>query len=189
MEIQVTGKHIDVGEALTSHVQDKLDSGITKYFDRTVDAHVVLSKEGPMFRADCSVHLASGISLQAQHEAGDVYSSFDGAAERLEKRVRRYKRRLRNHHDQHKGKVMPSADADYFVLRGEDHKAEIEPESLDPVIIAEQTKSVKTMTTGEAVMQLELHDSPALVFKNAANDRVNVVYRRDDGNIGWVDPS
>ncbi|MEN8723653.1 MAG: ribosome-associated translation inhibitor RaiA [Alphaproteobacteria bacterium] len=188
MQIQVTGKHIDVGDALTNHMQDRLDTGITKYFDRSVDAHIVLSKEGPMFRADCSVHLASGISLQAQYEAGDVYASFDGAAERLEKRVRRYKRRLRNHHDKHKGQPLPAADADYFVLRGEDHAQTAEPETLDPVIIAESTKAIKTMSAGEAVMQLELHDSPALVFKNAGHGGVNVVYRREDGNIGWIDP-
>ncbi|MGB1088768.1 MAG: ribosome hibernation-promoting factor, HPF/YfiA family, partial [Alphaproteobacteria bacterium] len=98
MQVQVSGKHMDIGDALTGHVQTRLEGGVSKYFDRTVDGRVVMSREGPMFHVDCSVHLASGITLQAQGEASDVYAAFDGAADRLEKRVRRYKRRLKNHH-------------------------------------------------------------------------------------------
>ena len=188
MQIQVTGKHIDLGDALTQHVNDRLEAGITKYFERTVDAHVTFTHEGSMFRADCSVHLASGMTLQAHAEGGDVYSAFDEAADKLEKRVRRYKRRLKNHHDHHTAAPLPAEDSPYFILKGEEASVE-EPETLDPIIVAETTKPIRTMTVGEAVMQLDLGEAPALVFSNAAHGGINVVYRRADGHVGWIDPA
>ncbi len=190
MQVQVTGKHLDVGEALTGHVQTRLEGGVNKYFDRSVDGHVTLSREGPMFHVDCSVHLASGITLQAQGEAADVYAAFDGAADRLEKRVRRYKRRLKNHHKTREGNAMPAWDAPYVVFGGDgpDNDEEVS-EGIDPVIVAETTKPIRTMTVGEAVLQLNVSDNPVVVFRNSAHDGINVVYRRADGHVGWVDPT
>lgn len=190
MQIQVTGKHIDVGDALTEHVTERLEAGITKYFERTVDAHVTFSHEGgSMFRVDCSVHLASGMTLQAHADGSDAYGAFDAAAERLEKRVRRYKRRLKNHHDHHQTAPLPAEETPYFILKGEEESAEFEPDTLDPVIVAETTKAIRTMTVGEAVMQLDLGETPAIVFSNAAHGGINVVYRRADGHVGWIDPA
>lgn len=189
MQIQVTGKHLDVGDALTEHVQTRLEGGINKYFDRSVDGHVVMSKQGPMFHVDCSVHLASGITLQAQGEADDVYAAFDGAADRLEKRVRRYKRRLKNHHKTRENDVLQALEAPYYVLGNDSTEEEEVDEGLDPVIVAETTKPIKTMSVGEAVLQLNLTDSPVVVFHNSGHGEVNVVYRRPDGHIGWVDPA
>lgn len=189
MQIQVTGKHLDVGDALTEHVQTRLEGGINKYFDRTVDSHVVMSKQGPMFHVDCSVHLASGITLQAQGEADEIYAAFDGAADRLEKRVRRYKRRLKNHHRARENDVLQALDAPYYVLGNDSPEEEEVSEGLDPVIVAETTKPIKTMSVGEAVLQLNLTDSPVVVFHNVGHGDVNVVYRRPDGHIGWIDPS
>lgn len=190
MQVQVTGKHLDVGEALTGHVQTRLEGGVNKYFDRSVDGHVTLSREGPMFHVDCSVHLASGITLQAQGEAADVYAAFDGAADRLEKRVRRYKRRLKNHHKTREGNAIPAWDAPYVVFDGDNTDDEEEaPEGIDPVIVAETTKPIRTMTVSEAVLQLNVSDNPVVVFRNSAHDGINVVYRRTDGHVGWVDPT
>lgn len=188
MQIQVTGKHIDVGDALRTHVEDRLQQGIKKYFERTVDAHVTFSHEGPMLRADCSVHLASGILMQSQAEASDIYAAFDAAADRLEKRVRRYKRRLKNHHDHHNESPLPAEDSAYYVLRGGEQAVE-EPEVAEPIIVAETTTPIRTLTVSDAVLQLDLTEAPALVFANAAHGQINVVYRRADGNIGWIDPA
>ncbi len=188
MQIQVSGKQIDIGDALRTHVSDRLDSGVAKYFGRAVDAHVAFTREGSEFRSDTSVHLSSGISLQASGQAGEIYSAFDKAAERLEKRLRRYKRRLKDHHNTHKERPPESLQATHAVLAAESD-VDDEPENLQPVVVAEDVTDVKTLTVGQAVMQLELIDAPVLLFTNSANDALNAVYRRADGNIGWVDPN
>lgn len=187
MDVQVNGKQIDIGQALQSYVKDKLTSGVFKYFDRPIDAQVTFSKEGHEFRADCSVHLATGIVLQSHDKSTEIYNCFDGAVSRLEKRLRRYKRRLKDHHADRKDAV-PAFEAPYYVIAsGADDEAE-EPSDLNPLIIAEETALVRRFSVGEAVMQMDLTDKPAVVFKDSKSGRINVVYRRSDGNIGWIDP-
>jgi ribosomal subunit interface protein len=186
MEIQIHGKQIDVGDALRAHVRERLTHGVAKYFDGSIHAQVTFSRDGPLFRSDSSVHLASGISLQAQAKGNDIYACFDQAADRLEKQLRRYKRRLRDHHNNNKDAV-PALTVPSYVIAAEIEEEE-EPAGLDPVIVAEMTTELKTLTVGEAVMHLDLSNVPVLVFRNSANSILNVVYRRDDGNIGWVDP-
>jgi ribosomal subunit interface protein len=194
MRVQVAGRQMDVGEALRTRIETELESSISKYFDRATDAVVTVGKNGGGvgFAVDCLVHLPSGISLQAGGHGGDAHSAFGDAIEKLEKRVRRYKRRLRNHHADAKS-PLPAEDAASYVLAplNEESDADTDrsaPAEDPPLVIAETTVSVRTMTVSMAVMQLDLSDSPALMFRNAANGGLNVVYRRPDGNIGWIDP-
>jgi ribosomal subunit interface protein len=185
---------MDVGEALRTRIENELASGVGKYFNRATDAVVTVAKNGggAGIAVDCTVHLSSGISLQAEGQGGDAHSAFDNALDKLEKRVRRYKRRLRNHHADHKS-PLPAETASAYVLapleEEEDNGAEAPANGeAAPLVIAEATKPVRTMTVSTAVMQLDLTESPALMFRNAANGELNVVYRRPDGNIGWIDP-
>lgn len=187
MDIQVKGKQIDIGDSLRAYVHDRLNGGVYKYFDRPVDSTVTFSKDGPQYRADCSVHLGTGMVLQSHSRATDIYASFDSAVDRLEKRLRRYKRRLRNHHAAERSDAAPPFEAPYYVIEATSHDEHDEPEDLKPVIIAEERRTVPTMSVGEAVMQMDLNDAPVLVFKNGTGGAINIVYRRPDGHIGWID--
>lgn len=191
MQITVSGKQIDVGEALRVHVEDNLGAAVAKYFDRPVDAHVVFSRSGHEFTCDSSVHLPTGLTAQAHAASNDIYVAFDQAADRLEKQLRRHKRRLKDHH---KNRTQPveMMQATSYVLRGYDESEEAEAASGDgeqPAIVAEMTMPIKTLTVGEAVMQMELAQDRFLVFRNDASGRINLVYQRDDGNVGWIDPA
>ena len=186
MDIQVNGKQIDIGESLRSYVQDKLASGVFKYFEHPVDAQVTFSRDGHEFRCDCSVHLRTGMVLQAHSKSTDIYASFDSSVDRLEKRMRRYKRRLRDHHTARRGQEVPVFDAPAYVIESPQDGAD-EPADLNPVIIAEERTAVPVMSVGEAVMQMDLNDAPVVVFKNGSKGSVNIVYRRGDGHIGWID--
>jgi ribosomal subunit interface protein len=191
MDIQVSGKNMDLGDALQTHVSEKLEDSVHKYFDRGAAASVTFSKERHLIDCDVTAHLDSGVFLAAHGEGGDAYSAFEESLEKLEKRVRRYKRRLKNHHANGKA-ALPAEMASYYMLEPlaeeQDHD---EPNDADPtpVVVAESQTALREMTVGAAVMQLDLAEQPAIVFKNAAHGRINVVYRRRDGNIGWVDPT
>lgn len=192
MQITVSGKQIDVGEALKVHVEDNLVSAVSKYFDRPVDAHVVFSRRGHEFTCDSSVHLPTGLTAQAHGASQDIYAAFEQAADRIEKQLRRHKRRLKDHHQARKTPIEMTEAASY-VLRGYDEETGDESAATangeQPVIIAEMTMPVKTLTVGEAVMQMELDHARFLLFRNGASGRLNIVYERDDGNVGWVDPA
>lgn len=192
MEIQVSGKNMDLGEALQNHVSDRLSDGVSKYFDRAAEAVVTFSKERHLVECEMTAHLASGVFLAAHGEAVDAYGAFDDALEKLEKRVRRYKRRLKNHHGNGR-EPLPVETAAYYLLAPLGDEEDEDEAALagdpTPVVVAESQTAVREMTVGAAVMQLDLADSPAIVFKNAAHGRLNVVYRRRDGHIGWIDPA
>ena len=189
MRVQVAGRQMDVGEALRSRIEADLATGVSKYFNRATDAVVTVGKDGAAgVEVDCAVHLSSGISLQAQGHGGDAHSAFDNALTKLEKRVRRYKRRLRNHHVEAKS-PLPAEDAAAYVLAPLDEETDALEETTEaPLVIAETTTPIRTMTVSTAVMQLDLSDVPALLFRNAAHGGFNLVYRRSDGNVGWIDP-
>jgi ribosome hibernation promoting factor len=190
MRIQVAGRQMDVGEALRSRIEDELTSGVGKYFNRATDAVVTVARNGGgNIEVDCTVHLASGISLQAEGHGGDAHGAFDDALGKLEKRVRRYKRRLTNHHAANKS-PLPAEDAAEYVLAPlqEDEEDHLPVEHPAPLVIAETKVAVRTMTVSTAVLQLDLTEAPALMFRNAAHGGLNVVYRRGDGNVGWIDP-
>lgn len=196
MRVQVAGRHVELGQALQTRINDDLGRTIEKYFPRSGEAVVTVAREGAGFEVDCSVHLPSGIVLQAEGSGGDAHGAFENALEKMEKRVRRYKRRLKNHHNTQKD-PFPAESATAYILKsdedlveadGSEESASGEAHNGAPLVIAETTVSVKTMTVSMAVLQLDLADSPALLFRNAANGGLNLVYRRSDGNVGWVDP-
>lgn len=187
MDIQVNGKQIDIGEALREHVTERIDDRVSKYFDRAVDAHVTFSREAHLIRVDCSVHAGHAIVMQSHASAADPYAAFDQALDRIETRLRRYKRRLRNHHAMSKEAAADLVAAASYVLEAEPEAAE-EPEDLQPLIVAETKTEIPTTTVGGAVMRLDLSGAPVMMFRNSAHGRLNVVYRRQDGNIGWIDP-
>lgn len=193
MQVQVTGKHVDVGEALRTRVSDELTTSIEKYFDRGGGADVVVSREGNAFKVDCAVTLASGQQLTTHGVGGDAHMAFDAALQKMTKRIRRYKHRLKDHHTQALAKQAESAS--YFVLQAldtDDDYEEFDNASEqgfpEPMVIAETEKVVRTMTVSGAVMELDLTEAQTIVFRNAAHGGISVVYRRPDGNIGWIDP-
>ncbi len=185
MRIQVNGKHLELGESLTSHVESRLVESVEKYSGRPVEAVVTFSKDRHEFVCDATVRLSTGLTTKAHARANDVYAAFDGCQERMEKQLRRYKRRLKDHHKERTNPIE-AFEAQYHII--DRPSAEVEPESLQPVIVAEMPTEVKTLSVGEAVMQLELIGANLLVFRNESHGAINVVYQRDDGNIGWIDP-
>jgi ribosomal subunit interface protein len=186
MPLRVSGKNLDIGEALRSQVSDRISSAIGKFFDGGFSGHVIVEREGAGFRTDCTLHLSSGVTLQAEGTAQDAYLSSDKAAERIEKRLRRYKQRLK---DRVPGNGRETEMMAYVIQAPEDEPPE-EPEAgeFHPVVIAETRKSMKMQSVSEAVLDLDLTGAPVLVFRHAGTGRVNLVYRRSDGNIGWIDP-
>jgi ribosomal subunit interface protein len=186
MRIAVSGKQIDVGAALRQYAEENLTGVIGKYAERPVEAIVVFSRDAYEFAADVSVHLSTGLTVTAKAKASEIYAAFDGACERMEKQLRRYKRRLKDHH--RRETPIESVLASSYVLAGSSETDEPEPEDLQPVIVAEMETKVQTLSVGEAVMQMELAGAPLLVFRNTSHGGLNVVYMRDDGNIGWIDP-
>jgi len=202
MQIQVSGKHVDVGEALGSRISQELQDGVGKYFERGAqDAEVIVAKDGFGFKVDCWVRLASGQVLFTSGQAGDAHAAFTEALTKLEKRVRRYKRRLKNHHAGPRGlsperEEMAAAEVPVTVLRDPDSVEDDEfGEAGDPtkappaaMVIAETNASVRTLTVGQAVLELDMTGYPLVMFRNAGHGGLSVVYRRPDGNIGWIDP-
>jgi ribosomal subunit interface protein len=191
MQVQVTGKHVDVGEALRERVSDEISNSIEKYFDRGGGADVVVTKEGNAFKVDCAVTLASGAQLTTHGVGGDAHMAFDAALQKMETRVRRYTRRLKDHHVQ--AQARQAETAAYFVLQPVEDEGETLEDGEDmsfpePVVIAETETPIRTMTVAMAVMELDLTESQTIVFRNAAHGGFSVVYRRPDGNIGWIDP-
>ena len=195
MQVQVSGHHVDVGEALRSRVTDDITTSIGKYFERGGKADVTVSREGHSFRVDCVVNLASGQQLQSHGLAGDAHAAFDTALDKIETRIRRYKRRLKSHSVASNAKAAEVAS--YYVLRSPDQdpdddqawEAAGETQGAPTgMVIAETDTEIKTMTVSQAVMELDLTESQTIVFRNAAHGGLCVVYRRPDGNIGWIDP-
>lgn len=189
MQVQIAGKKIEIGAALQERISLGLEDRVSKYFDRTGEAVVTVSKPGWAFNVDCSVHLPSGVTLQAHGEGDDPYSAFEQLLDKIEKRVRRYKSRLRNHRA--KDPLPSEAAAERIILVANNDEEADSADSLGdaPAIVAESDTRIRTMTVSMAVMQLELAESPALMFRNAAHGGLNMVFKRPDGNVGWVDPA
>jgi ribosomal subunit interface protein len=203
MQVQISGKHVDVGEALGSRITQELNDGVGKYFERGgQDAEVVVTKDGHLFKVDCWVRLASGQTLYTTGHGGDAHGAFAESLDKLEKRVRRYKRRLKNHHAGPRG-LSPEKEEDAaravarsLVLRDpgdveDDHFGDAGGEGESPpaaMVIAETEARINTLTVGQAVLELDVTGYPVLVFRNAGHGGLSVVYRRPDGNIGWIDP-
>ena len=185
MEVLIHGKQMDVGEALRGHVEAVLKAHVDKYFSRAINAHTTFSRAAHGFRADIAVHARRGLLVQSSAEAGDAYVAFDGALERIDKQLRRYKRRLNDRaKDRREDEIL---SAQQYVIAPESAD-EAPSDEAPPVIVAEMPHDIATLTVGEAVMRLDLADAPVIMFRNCTNGAFNVVYRRPDGNIGWIDP-
>jgi ribosomal subunit interface protein len=187
MRYQITGKHIDIGSALQTHVQDELGSVVQKYAERPTDANIVFSKNAHEFVCEATIHLSTGLTAQAKAHATEIYAAFDGCAEKMEKQLRRYKRRLKDHHKD-RAEPVELLNATSYTLANSDDDVESEPEGLQPMIIAEVETKIPSLSVGEAVMQMELAGANFLVFRNEGKQSINVVYRREDGNFGWIEP-
>jgi ribosomal subunit interface protein len=187
MRYQISGKQIDIGESLQIHVQEELGSVVGKYAERPTDAQVIFSKSAHEYICETIVHLSTGLTAQAKGRATEIYASFDNCCEMMEKQLRRYKRRLKDHH-RDRAEPVELLGASSYILATDDEGGSSEPETLQPMIVAEMETKIPSLSVGEAVMQMELAGAPVLVFRNEGKDGLNVVYRRDDGNIGWIDP-
>src|SRR5437764_6086673 len=194
MTLRISGKSISVGDALRGRVSERTEEVLRKYFDGNYSGHITLSKDGFGFRTDCALHLDSGITLEAESNAADAYVSADQALAQIEKRLRRYKSRLKDRSERkaHAAAAAlaeldtPMLDAPSYVIEAPGSDAE--DEAYSAVIIAEATTSLKRLSVSEAVMELDLTGAPVIVFQHGSSGRVNIIYRRSDGNIGWVDP-
>lgn len=198
MDVNVQGKQMDVGDALRSYIQDKLEQVDEKYFNRGIDATVTIMPEGPSFyKTHISLRGGKDILLQAYATSKNVYASFDDAADKVAKQLRRYKKRLRDHHErlQSTPEHEITKARDYVLAMGEQSTQEREeaddsvPEGKDPVVVAETATQIQTLSVSDAVMRMDLLDQPALLFRNPSHNGINMVYRRADGAIGWVDPA
>lgn len=187
MDISITGKGLDIGEALHGHIGDALAAVVGKYFPKAHDAVVTVSREAHLFRADVTVHPSRGFLVQGRAAADDAYAAVDAAVERIAKQLRRYKRRLNDHHQSRRSEE-DSTPAQQYVIAAENDEEEL-PADGQPAIIAEIATEIATMSVGEAVMRMDLADSPAMIFHNRSTGGLNVIYRRTDGNIGWIDPA
>jgi putative sigma-54 modulation protein len=187
---RVSGKNIDLGDALRGRVNQRIAEATAKYFDGGYSGHVTIGKEGFGFRTECVIHLDSGIMLEAEATAGDAYSSADQAALRIEKRLRRYKRRLKDRQAARANSQAVDLEtiAPSYVIAAPEHDTDEEITEFNPVIIAESTTTLERLSVSDAVMQLDLTGTPVVVFRHAGHGRVNLVYRRADGHIGWIDP-
>ena len=184
MQISVSGKGVDVGEALRTHIETQIEEHVKKYIDRVTSIHIIVSREAHLFRVDINGNLGthSGLVVRSRGESEEVYAAFDEALHRISKQLRRYKRKLTNHH---KGEASESVRGMKYILPPETGEQEDNHKGL---VIAEQSTEIETLTVSEAVMKMDLQDLPALMFFNSAHGRLNVVYRRNDGNISWIDP-
>ena len=187
MRYQISGKQIDIGEALQTHVKTELGEILEKYAGRPTEASVTFSKSGHEYVSEAVVHLSTGLTVQAKGQEHEIYAAFDSATEKMDKQLRRYKRRLKDHHKE-RSQPVELSDAGSYILASTEESDEATQADDTPVIIAEMESKIPSISVGEAVMQMELSHAPVVVFRNEKHSGINVVYRRDDGNIGWIDP-
>ena len=190
MHIQVNGKQIDVGEALRGHAEERFLAAVEKYAENPIDSVVTFSRDGHEIVCDATAHLSTGLHAKATGRATDPYAAAEAACDRLEKQLRRYKRRLKDHHKA-RPEPVEMTEAPAYVLQGE---VETEGEEaaegpFEPIVVAEMRQRIQSLTVREAVVQLEMAEEPFLLFKNDSHGGLNVVFRRPDGNIGWIDPA
>lgn len=187
MRYQISGKQIDIGEALQTHVKAELGEVVDKYAQRPTEAVVVFSRTAHEYYCEATIHLSTGLNAAAKGHASEIYAAFEACREKMDKQLRRYKRRLRDHHRDRTAPVEFDGGSSYILAASEEPE-DTDAVELQPIVIAEMETKIPSITVGEAVMQLELGTQKMLVFRNEGHGGVNVVYRRDDGNIGWIDP-
>jgi len=187
MSLRISGKQMEIGDAFRTRIEGRISDAVAKYFDGGFKGHVTVEKDGHRYSADCVVHLDTGLTLQAEGKAQDPQLAFEAGADRIEKRLRRYNRRLKSHPGQNS--TAEAIDMSYRVFGALPDEDEEIPVDFAPAIVAESVLSLKAMSVASAVIELDAKDSPVFVFRNSGNDQLNIVYRRPDGNIGWIDPS
>ena len=187
MNVQINGKQIDIGSSLSTHAKGKVTEVINKYSKSATDSTITFSKDRYEYFCDIFIHLATGMTVQAKGKAIDIYDSFEDSLEKIDKQLRRYKRRLKNHHNDRK-KPIEFMYANSYIISSQNEEDSQKKESLKPLIIAEMQEKIPTISVGEAVMQMELSGANMLIFRNSSHQKINVVHLREDGNIGWVDP-
>ncbi len=193
MQITVAGKQVDLSDALRTRVSTQMETIAGKYFDHALEAHVTFSRARSFFTCDINVHAGRGLQLRGEGEAADANTAFDDAAEHIAKRLRRYRRRVNDHHRDMAHRENPEA-ARQYILREDASGGEApapDTRTLDEAfatVIAETQTEISSLSVGEAVMRMDLADQPVMMFRNSANGVLNVVYRRTDGHIGWIDP-
>lgn len=187
MSLRVSGKNLQIGEALQDHARTRVAGVMERYFDGKVNGHVTIEPEGSGYRCEMLLHLDSGVTLHAEGRAQEPYASFDQANHRIEMRLRRYKRRLKGRHGHSEPAPERAATMTDYVI--EAPAGEVEPEEFNPVVVAETKAPLRTLSVAAAVAELDLSGAPVLVFKHSANEQLNLVYRRPDGHIGWIDPT
>lgn len=189
MEISVSGKQIDLSDALRTRVATHLEGIARKYFDRALEAQVTFGRARSFFTCDINLHAGRGLSLRGEGEAADAPTAFDDAAEHIAKRLRRYRRRVNEHARDLANRERPEAARQYILRQEADGAAEPSAETdTFATVIAEQLTEISRLSVGEAVMRMDLADQPVLMFRNRTTGELNVIYRRPDGNIGWIDP-
>ena len=197
MQITVSGKQVELSDALQTRVSNTLDIIAGKYFDHALEAHVTFSRARSFFTCDINVHAGLGLMLRGEGEAADANAAFDDAAEHIAKRLRRYRRRVNDHARDAASRERPQA-ARQYTLRQEEDEEEAAPGGAAPAevtaatyatVVAEAPTEIAVLTVSDAVMRMDLADQPVLMFRNSANGELNVVYRRSDGHVGWIDPS
>jgi ribosomal subunit interface protein len=188
MPFRVSGRNIEVGEALRDRINARVFETLQKYFDGGFSGHVTVGKEAFGFHTECVVHLDSGVMLRAHATAADAYLSADQAADHLEKRLRRYHRRLKDYRANGRSNGHADVDARDYVIAAPDHESEEDVAGFNPTIIAESTTALRRLSVSEAVTELDMTGVAVMVFRHAGHGRVNLVYRRADGNVGWIDP-
>ena len=193
MQITVSGKQVELSDALRVRVSDHLDVIATKYFDHALEAQVTFSRARSFFICDINVHAGRGLRLRGEGEAADANSAFDDAAEHIAKRLRRYRRRVNEHARDSANRERPEAARQYILQQEDAGTASAANGGSETVayatVIAEQVTEISLLSVSEAVMRMDLADQPVLMFRNSTTGELNVVYRRSDGNIGWIDPS
>jgi ribosomal subunit interface protein len=191
MTFRVSGKNLDVGDALRDRISDRIAETVGKYFDGGYSGHLTLARDGFGFRTECAIHLDSKITLHADGMAPDAYASADQAASLIEKRLRRYHRRLKDHRPERneaRAANWAAVDAASYIIAAPEHEDAADIDAFTPVIIAESTTTLKQLSVSDAVTELDLTGAPVLVFRHAAHGGINIVYRRADGHFGWIDP-
>lgn len=189
MKISVTGRHMNVGESLRERAEDRVQEICQKYFSHPIEAHVVFDKHNHGFSADIQVHVGRNIMVQGHSEADEAYAALDSALEKVSGRLRRYKTRLKDRQGPTHEEMAQYIEVQKYVLAGDGHEKTRDEAPEQPLVIAEMTAKIETLTVSEAVMRMDLAGYPALVFRNKSHGGLNVIYRREDGNIGWVDPA
>ncbi|MGZ0187057.1 MAG: ribosome hibernation-promoting factor, HPF/YfiA family [Alphaproteobacteria bacterium] len=187
MEISVLGRNMDVGEALTARIESAFEDSVLRYFENAIEGHATITRQQKRFSASLRAHIARGSHVESSASAGDAHTAFDAALERMAKQLRRYKRKLVAAHHHPAPSDMPQV-VDYVVEDDPDSTEAQHGEAAEPVIVAETTMAIPTLSVSGAVMRMDLSGRTALFFRHAGTDRLNAVYRRDDGNVGWIDP-